>query len=111
MDIMAERELEFVELTTGRASSVRLVVGKPERDGDDWIAPVAIDGPFGEHWENGGHGVDSLQALHLGLHLLSTMAAHRFRGRGTLTSQGGPWDGGLVTMVIPPAPDAGSLVP
>lgn len=83
---------------------MRIALGVPVRDGEDWIAPVTIEGPFGERWENAGHGVDSLQALHLGLHLVQVMATHRFRGRGSLNHDGGPWDGGLATLVIPPTP-------
>ena len=94
MDILAERALELLE-PGAPPRPVRVVVGRPERDGDDWITPVGIHGPGAETWEDRGHGTDSLQALFLALDLLATMLTHRFRGRGDLTIDGAPWDEGL----------------
>jgi hypothetical protein len=104
VDIIGERTVDFVDAATGQKSPVRLCVGRPVHNGENWVAPVAIYGPAAETWEADSHGGTSLQALFHAFSLLSMMAPRRFKGRGELTFDDDPWDVGLGQVVLPGAP-------
>jgi len=69
--VIAERELDAVE--SGKACKVIVRFGRPRQFADEasddssWYCPYSIASPKGERLSYAG-GVDSLQALRLGIH-------------------------------------------
>jgi hypothetical protein len=89
MEVIAERAIEL-ELT-GEAGTRRILVrvGKPEEQGEDWIASYEIHGPDpGEVIRHVAHGIDALQALACALFIIPS-ELESFRSRGRLTFNGG----------------------
>jgi hypothetical protein len=104
MDIIADRTVDLADSATGQSLPVRLVIGRPTEQDGSWVAPVGIYGPGAETWEADARGASSLQALFWAFSLLCTMAPRRFKGRGELSYDGGPWDVGLGQVILPASP-------
>lgn len=109
MDEVATRTLELLEPGGAQPLQIRIVLGKPEYDGDHWLAPYGIYGPGAEIREYRAAGEDSMQAVFLALHVLQVLVERLFKGRGTLSCYEGEWDIGLGKVVLPPT--AGVVIP
>lgn len=104
MDVIAERTLDFKETGASHSRPVRLVLGRPELEGERWSAPYGLYDPGAEVavWEARAYGADSLQAVFMALHILPSIIEARFgRGRGRLTIDGEAWDLGLGKVILP----------
>lgn len=104
MEEVASRTLDFLEPGGAHPRQIRIVLGKPEQEGDHWIAPYGIYGPEEEAREYRTTGEDSMQAVFHALHILPVLVERLFNGRGALSCYEGAWDIGLGRVVLPPTP-------
>jgi hypothetical protein len=104
MEEVAARTLEFLEPGGAQPLQIRIVLGKPEQEGDHWIAPYGIYGPGQEVREYRMAGEDSMQAALSALHILQVLVPRLFKGRGTLSCYEEEWDTGLGRVVLPNPP-------
>ena len=95
MDVIAIREFEYWASGTTEPTKARLALGKPEYDGEAWIAPYEIHGISPEPMRKGSWGEDAVQALLLSFEIIGVFL-DRPGGRLTLAgSAGAPWNHGL----------------
>lgn len=109
MEEVAVRTLELVETGAAQPLQIRIVLGKPEQEGDHWVAPYGIYGPRDEVREHRVAGEDSMQAVFHALHILQVLVERLFKGRGTLSCYEGEWDIGLGKVILPSPP--GVVIP
>ncbi|WP_153822413.1 DUF6968 family protein [Polyangium spumosum] len=65
--IVAERILEFRHSPESEPKRVRVRIGSPRREGNDWSVVYEIRGPGRRREKRKVWGVDSLQALHMAM--------------------------------------------
>jgi hypothetical protein len=89
-DIIASRELQFVEIEAAAPQIVLIEIGRPEpaHDGRDWGAPYRLTGPHCDAKVRYGYGTDSLDALMCVLRLLRIHVDVLVSGGGKLTLHG-----------------------
>jgi hypothetical protein len=95
MDVIAVREFEYRASDTAAPTPARLVLGRPERDGEAWGAPFEIHGISAEPIRKRAYGDDAVQALLLSFQIIAVYL-DRCGARLTMTgAEGAPWDHGL----------------
>jgi hypothetical protein len=95
MEIVAVRELEYLAPGATERTPARLLLGKPEYDGQAWRAPYEIHGISVEPICKGSWGDDAVQALLLSMQIVAVYL-DRCGARLTLAGcEGAPWDHGL----------------
>lgn len=88
MDIIADRALDIELPGEPQKRVVRVLLGKPEHEGEAWRVPYEIHGPGeGEVAQRRVYGDDALQALAVALYILPKEML-RYERRGRLTDQG-----------------------
>jgi hypothetical protein len=95
MDVIAARDFEYRVPGSAAPTPARLLVGRPERDGDVWFAPYEIHGISAEPIRKRSYGDDAVQALLLSFQII---AVYLDRCGDALTlagCEGAPWDHGL----------------
>ena len=65
--IVAERILEFRHSQESQPKNVRVRIGAPQKEGNDWSVVYEIRGPGRRREKRKVWGVDSVQALHMAM--------------------------------------------
>ncbi len=103
MDIIAVRHFQYLAPGAAEPTPARLVLLKPESDGQAWRAPYEIHGISPELICKASWGEDAVQALLLSLQI-AAVYLDRCGARLTLAGGGGaPWDHGLPPRAAPGA--------
>ena len=86
MDVIAQRELKFLESEASHPQRVLIEIGRPEpaHDGRDWGVAYRLTGPHCDGQVRYGYGSDSLDALTCALRILPAHVEMITRGSGKL---------------------------
>ena len=83
MNQIADLRLQLIRPGAKRRSAVRVTIGAPEPDGQDWSCPIRFKG-LGNGREQRIFGVDSWQAMILALRFAEGMLQNGVRKGGRL---------------------------
>ena len=107
MEIISHRAI--VLRRGAEQSEVRISIGRPEQDSQDWQCAVRLEG-LGPTTEHVARGVDSVQALLLAVAMVTVQLESRVRDGGATMEWLGLPGAGLPppdTLLIPEDPAAG----
>lgn len=95
MDVIAVREFAYRAPGSATTSPARLVLGKPEFDGEAWCAPYEIHGISPVPICKASWGDDAVQALLLSWQIVCVYLDRCGPSLTLAGCDGSPWDHGL----------------